>query len=300
MHRFLRAAGFSRLSELDDEERLIQDICAHSDSRRTVKLENGYLFGEFSRRFGKNIGVTVCGILDKNNHFHVQYYFPYGRGDSSLEMDSVAVDRHMRTLSFAAACDDMRIGTTIIFYVANAADYLLAGSPKTLEGTSVIQLCGLADSGAVLLPVSSDQRPLSEDPGKLEYRSNLFKAAQNGDEEAIESLTMEDYDLYTSITRRVRNEDVYTIVDSYFIPYGMECDLYNVMGEIKQVTSSRNVVTDENIIRLQIVTNDIPIDVCINEKDLMGEPLPGRRFKGVIWLQGQIMMPGGDVPHQGS
>ena len=29
-------------------------------------------------------------------------------------------------------------------------------------------------------------------------------------------------------------------------------------------------------------------DVCINSEDLMGEPAVGRRFKGVIWMQGNI------------
>ncbi|MEE1517216.1 MAG: DUF3881 family protein, partial [Lachnospiraceae bacterium] len=29
-------------------------------------------------------------------------------------------------------------------------------------------------------------------------------------------------------------------------------------------------------------------DVCINKKDLLGEPEVGRRFKGSIWVQGYI------------
>ena len=55
-------------------------------------------------------------------------------------------------------------------------------------------------------------------------------AAKNGDEEAMESLTIEDMDTYSMISQRVENEDVYSIVDSYFMPYGMECDLYNIHG----------------------------------------------------------------------
>ena len=42
-------------------------------------------------------------------------------------------------------------------------------------------------------------------------------AAKNGDEEAMESLTIEDMDTYSMISKRVENEDVYSIVDSYFI-----------------------------------------------------------------------------------
>ena len=43
---------------------------------------------------------------------------------------------------------------------------------------------------------------------------------------------MEDMDTYSMISRRIVREDIFTIVDSYFMPYGMECDQYNVMGEI--------------------------------------------------------------------
>ena len=34
--------------------------------------------------------------------------------------------------------------------------------------------------------------------------------------------------------------------------------------------------------------NDMQFDVCINKNDMLGEPKIGRRFKGIIWLQGQL------------
>lgn len=37
--------------------------------------------------------------------------------------------------------------------------------------------------------------------------------------------------------------------------------------------------------------NDLVFDVCINKKDLYGEPLAGRRFRGTIWMQGIINFP---------
>lgn len=47
-------------------------------------------------------------------------------------------------------------------------------------------------------------------------------------------------------------------------------------------------MTNEEVYELRISCNDLEIDVCINTNDLMGEPEVGRRFKGVIWLQGSI------------
>lgn len=65
-------------------------------------------------------------------------------------------------------------------------------------------------------------------------RNQLIEAARRGDEDAIESLTLEDMDTYTTISRRIQKEDVFSLVDTYFMPYGVECDQYSVLGEITE------------------------------------------------------------------
>nr|MCR5666747.1 DUF3881 family protein [Eubacterium sp.] len=44
----------------------------------------------------------------------------------------------------------------------------------------------------------------------------------------------------------------------------------------------------ERVYRLSVDCNNLEFDLIINEDDLMGEPAVGRRFKGNIWLQGQL------------
>ncbi len=39
---------------------------------------------------------------------------------------------------------------------------------------------------------------------------------------------------------------------------------------------------------MTIESNSIVLDVCINEQDLLGVPERGRRFRGIIWLQGLV------------
>ena len=122
----------------------------------------------------------------------------------------------------------------------------------------------------------------------LTRRNQLINAAKNGDPEAIESLTIEDMDNYSMISRRIYQEDLYSIVDTFFMPYGIECDQYQIMGNITSYRKVRNAVTKEYIYQMNIECNDLLFDVCINEEDLMGSPEVGRRFKGNIWLQGKI------------
>ena len=220
----------------------------------------------------------------------MEYYYPYFHGAQVTSYDHIGIERHLRTTSFAVACDDIRVGTTVIFYLTNTAEYLEAVAKKIPpKKTASIAMSALADTGTILLPVIRDQKTQKADIKKLEQRNSLFSAAQKGDEEAIESLTMEDIDAYSMISRRIQHEDVYTIVDSYLIPYGLECDLYNIMGDITDVNTARNTLSGETVIQLGLNCNDIPLDVCINEKDLMGEPAVGRRFTGIVWLQGSVL-----------
>ena len=61
------------------------------------------------------------------------------------------------------------------------------------------------------------------------------KEAKNGDMDAIESLTLEDIDLYSIISRRAMTEDIYSIVDTSFMPYGVESDQYSIIGHIQGI-----------------------------------------------------------------
>jgi hypothetical protein len=97
--------------------------------------------------------------------------------------------------------------------------------------------------------------------------------------------------MYTTISRRIQDEDVFSLVDSYFMPYGVECDQYSVLGEIVAIRETTNQLTKEKIYILTIFCNELTFDVCINIIDLFGEPQVGRRFKGIIWLQGFINFP---------
>ena len=71
-------------------------------------------------------------------------------------------------------------------------------------------------------------------------RNRLIQAARGGDEEAMESLTLEDMDTYTSISRKIQKADIFSLVDTYFMPYGVECDQYSIIGEIKEIQKIKN------------------------------------------------------------
>lgn len=289
MHKYLKSVGFSSLNRKNDLEKILSEVISQYDRKKIVENEEGRLFAEISKEFGYDCGITVCGEYDENNTFHMEYYFPYFSGSQITSYEEIVVERHAGKESFAGACDDMRVGISLIFYLLNAGDYLNVCRNGVLrEMNTSLSLSGLAASGSILLPLNKNVKQIEADRRQSQQRNSLLAAARNGDEEAMESLTMEDIDIYTMISRRIQHEDVYSIVDSYLMPYGIECDQYNLMGEITDCNTTVNSVTGEKLYQFGLLTNDIPLDVCINEKDLMGIPEVGRRFKGVVWLQGMI------------
>ena len=289
MHSYLRAVGFSEIKKRREIEEIIKEVIETYDEKNVVEDYEDGIFAEFSKNYGCDCGITVCGQYDENNEFHVEYYFPFFHGTGITTDENVVIERHTAQQSFAGACDDLRIGVTLIFYLQNVAEYMLENQKGIApEGRKSLTISGLAKEGMVLLPLQKDKEAARVERELAKNRSNLIAAARNGDEDAMESLTMEDMDTYSMISQRIVREDIFSIVDSYFMPYGIECDQYNVMGEILDFVQFKNILTGEEIYQLTLDSNDVQFDVCINKKDLLGEPQVGRRFKGIIWLQGQL------------
>jgi hypothetical protein len=116
----------------------------------------------------------------------------------------------------------------------------------------------------------------------------LIEAAKRGDENAIDTLTTDEALLYSTLNDRIQTEDVYSIVDTLFMPYGMENDIYSIVGNILDIKEEENTLTNEKILILKIECSDIELSIAIKKEDLQGEPMVGRRFKGNIWLHGKI------------
>lgn len=287
MHSYLRAIGFSNIEKEADAEALLKDVFQNYENRNVVKGEKR-VFVEMEKEYAPEMGVILCGDIDENG-FHRQYYFPYYKGTGVTTTESPIIEKRVNGDSYAGVCDDGRVGVSLIFYLQNAAAYQKEQFLNQLfVRKTLTTFSGLSTDGMILFPVKKQQEQLETQEKIQANRNRLLNAAKNGDQDAIESLTIEDMDLYSMVSRRVYQEDIYSIVDTFFMPYGIECDQYQIMGNIKSYTKVRNNATKEYIYQMNIECNDLVFDICINERDLMGDPEVGRRFKGSIWLQGKV------------
>ncbi len=292
MHKYLRAIGFSKIQTPKQMHDLIMDVIQSADKRSYTSNSETTMLAEFSKDFADRIGITVCGEFDDKDEFTFEYSFPYFRGEGISTEEDISVERHAEKESYAGVCNDMRVGVSLIFYLQNMMDYakIKYGNRLPIRGTS-LTLSALSTSGKILLPIRKNEAEMARIEKETTNRNKLIAQARAGDEEAIETLTLEDMDTYNAISKKIRKEDVLSLVDTYFMPYGVECDQYSVMGEITDCSSTKNRLTEEELYIMTVSCNDLVFEVCINKKDLYGEPMPGRRFRGSIWMQGIINFP---------
>ncbi len=289
MHSYLRSIGFRNMKKKQEIKSLIDDIIKNPDVKKITEDEHGNVFAELSREFGQYMGIAVRGEYVNDTDFQMDYYYPYFIGSGVSTEEKVEVEKHSDREAYAGVCDEMRIGVTLIFYLQNVIEYIQESQSKNGRKVPVnTTISALSAGGKIVLPVYKNETQIKDSEKYNSNRTHLMAAARDGDEEAMESLTLEDIDTYSMISRRIIREDILTIVDTYFMPYGIESDQYSIMGEILDFCTIENRQTAEKCYILTLDSNHLIFDVCINQEDLMGEPAPGRRFKGVIWMQGQI------------
>ena len=290
MHKFLRAIGFSNIRK-KDLDIIIEEIIEHPELMRITKDSERNEFAEYAKFYGDGVGIVVRGSYDENDDFQLSYYVPFSISEQISTQEQIEIEKHAEKESYGCVCDEARLGVTLIFYLNNVADFLseyrMNIHTKNIYGAS---LSALSVEGKILLPIKQKVLEKQIANSKKEKRQKLIAEAREGNEEAIESLSIEDLDIYSQITNRIRNEDVFSIVNTSFMPYGIESDQYSILGEIKEFEEMTNPITNEMLYSMQVECNDLSFRVVINKNDLLGEPAVSRRFKGNIWMQGTVCL----------
>lgn len=287
MHKFLRAAGFSMYQKKRDIEKLLDLLEKQPLMTRCVQIDEETNVCEMRTEVAPGLGISIVGELMEDGNFQREFYFPYLESNQESSRAECSIQRHAERETYAGMVDETCVGISLIFYVQNFLDYRERQIKKDQAfKIKSVNFVGLSVSGKILLPIKKTEKQIQMAKVAAKDRNTLIEAAKKGDEDAMETLTIEDIDLYSQISRRAMKEDLYSIIDSCFMPCGMECDQYSVIGEIKEIQKTKNIYTKEEIYCLKLESNDLNFNICINSKDLIGEPAVGRRFKGQIWMQG--------------
>jgi len=289
MHQYLRAIGFSELKTKNELRKLLYGIIEGCDTVNNIETDRNSVLVEYTKQFAGPCGITLRAEIDEEKNLTVDFYYPFLNAHTTSTCEDLGIERHASNESFAGVCEDIRVGASIIFYLQNEVEYMKNFAKNTYKRSgNTIYLAGLSTNGMILLPIEKNATELKRVKQVSSERRQRIAAAREGNEEAIEKLTIEDIDTYSNLSKRIHKEDVFTLVDTYFMPYGIECDQYSVLAEIEECSMYQNYITDEEIYVMTLNMNELKFELCINKKDLLGEPQVGRRFKGSFLLQGKV------------
>ena len=254
---------------IQEYEKLVEDIVFRPEG--SVIADNpgaSYFIIDKNLDCGENIGICVRIIKDKKGNIHRDCVFPYLRNEEYTEHEVCSFEKKISGEEFLGVYEDLNLGENIFFYVQNVDELYRKKNLKSAKCS--VAISGLSIAGNVILPIKKNETQRESAKEFNKKRINLLNRANDGDHNA--------------------SMDIYTVVDSSFIPCGAECDLYSVLGEIVDFKMIQNAMSGENVYVLKVSVKGVVLTICINEKDLFGEPQIGFRFKGTVWLQGRVNM----------
>lgn len=287
MHKYLRAIGFKNCKKRADVARVLE-LVKEAPTTVDVLAFTDETLVTMSKSFGDGLGLSICGFYDENETFKEDFYYPYLLGDKISMTAACNIQRHGDKDAFSGLCENPNMGMSLIFYLQNSMDFLrYMQTGKSPDFAPDIIMSALSVAGKILLPVASEKKALAR-ISDTKNQAKLLENARKGDPEALDTLAIQDIDAYNQAVRRIQKEDLYSVISSSFLPSGVECDHYTILGEILSVKEVENTLTRETVYSLLVNANQLTFQVGINKDDVLGVPMAGRRFKGDIWLQGLV------------
>ncbi len=289
MHGFLRSIGFLSWTGKDKLKTLTDWVLRQPDRLSIVQNGPEGNLAMAEREVAGHAGVAVVGEIDERGDLVPEYYFPY-LNSSHISSDArLSYDRQSSKNGYIGMCEDFRMGMSLIFTVKNVTETMKQEAQDgRVPAFRRVALSALAHDGMVLLPMMEPQKVLKSRRKEMEQRARLLEEARAGSQEALDALTLFDMRDYQQVLRHLDDTDIFSMVESFFMPYGMESDQYYFMGRILTVQLLTNPLSDERFYRMLVESNGMEVMVAVNEADLTGVPSPGCRLKCKAWLMGEM------------
>ena len=287
-HTFLRSIGFDSVKNRDQEKALVDWVLENPSRMSVVSLDHESNLAMAEKDVNGHAGIAVVGEIGESGGLVPEYYFPYL---SSTHISSTAPLSYEKTATrdgFSGMCEDDRLGLALIFDVKNVPDVIRDQQDLQLGNASFqrVMLSMLLREGTVLLPIGAKKSVPAN--SRRSFEKNLTEAEEQGDLEAVGRLAREEMLRFGRAIQRIRETDVLTVVESFFMPYGMESYSYYFLGDILSSALILNEITKERFYRMVISVNGVEFTAAVSENDLQGVPAAGLRLKAKGMLMGEF------------
>jgi len=284
---YISALGFSSYNTKEKAEKLVTDIIEAPNTRYISNYKTDEIKVEYYKEYGNEFGLIVRGALSSTEELTVYSLIPYAIGSHITDTHEIDVVKGDKKDIYNAYCEESKSGTPVSFFLQNVIDYLEIEDQEDvyIEG---VRLVAFSVEGTVILPIDKDETDVLLEEEEDVFREELLEKARNGDEEAMQILEEEALESSEILQERLKDEDLLSILEGFFVPMGDHDDIYSLLGTIVDVTQTTNKMTNEKIFILSIKCMNLILDVYINDKDIVGVPSVGMRFKGTSWVHGLI------------
>ena len=288
MHSFLRSIGFDSVKNRDQEKALVDWVLENPSRMSVVSLDHESNLAMAEKDVNGHAGIAVVGEIGESGGLVPEYYFPYL---SSTHISSTAPLSYEKTATrdgFSGMCEDDRLGLALIFDVKNVPDVIRDQQDLQLGNASFqrVMLSMLLREATVLLPIGAKKSVPAN--SRRSFEKNLTEAEEQGDLEAVGRLAREEMLRFGRAIQRIRETDVLTVVESFFMPYGMESYSYYFLGDILSSALILNEITKERFYRMVVSVNGVEFTAAVSENDLQGVPAAGLRLKAKGMLMGEF------------
>ena len=147
MHQYLKAIGFDEIHSKKEFIHILKEVEESYSQIMAVSYDANVEYCEIRKEYGEDIGIALCGELDAEETFDMEYYFPYFDGSEVSLYSEIQVEKSIDKEQYIGVCEDSRLGISLIFNLQNGIEYLAQKPAHFQEHKAAISLSGLATSG---------------------------------------------------------------------------------------------------------------------------------------------------------
>ncbi len=266
--------------EYADDKRMIDDfitdLLAEKDLYKEWSNSDFEKIIDVKRRYTEDVSILIRSTLNTENALDVRLFIVSAEHGSFNRSENVRVSYNSDNIVAVAYTESEKTGTPINFVVNNVEEYEEAVNYESK--VSGVYLSAFSSDAMIVLPIDEEESEAAIESG--EDMVNKVLGGDATDDDFLDDMTM--------IRELLKTEDVLSVLEVYFFPIQDFDTMYSALGTILEVDKARIRYSENFLYKLKIRTMGLVIDVFVNEKNLLGEPSVGMRFKGNIWLHGRI------------
>lgn len=310
MDVFMRSVGFTRIGFFENVANIKKEIAETPDKKVVLGYGTEGLFVELYKMYGNGIGILARGIMDDYENITIESCEAFAVAETDLAVNKYVVE--LANNQPLIVFEDVGTGNELVFALQNRIDYIKDEQRFINHGRSVlyskdlgivkrkVNYVAFSVYGSIILPVHKPSGGSFEDTEEVYeaapksgsgtgIQNPFIRLAQN-DEEALELLQSYADEVMKDIGDRLEDEDLLSVIEGFFLPMGEKETDYSVLGEIEAIEQLTNERTKEKILRLSLNITGSKMQLLINNRDLVGHPIPGMRFMGTCRLRGTVLI----------